>query len=102
MLRQVLHEIEAAQGPLDLNELSRRLDVDRGALEGMVQFWVRKGRLIDDVAVAETAAVCAVGHCGGSCAGPRDCPFPMKMPRTFSLKPDDTRAMDTATTEKSR
>ena len=83
MLWQVLREVEAAQGPLDLNELSRRLDVTRGALDGMIQFWVRKGRLVDDLVVDD--AVCAVGECSG-CGGPQGCPFTMKMPQTYSLK----------------
>ena len=85
MLRKVLDEVKAAQAPLDLNELSRRLDLDRGVLDGMIQFWVRKGRLVDDAAVAGQAAVCATHGCGGSCPGPQGCPFTMKMPRTISL-----------------
>ena len=83
MLNQVLQEIEAAQGPLDLNELSRRLDVERGALDGMIQFWVRKGRLVDDL--DESDSVCATGSCSG-CSGPQGCPYTMTMPRTYSLK----------------
>jgi hypothetical protein len=31
MLWKVLHEVERAQGPLDLNELSRRLDMSNAA-----------------------------------------------------------------------
>lgn len=84
MLYQVLHEIEVAKGPLDLDALSRRLDVERGALDGMIQFWVRKGRLIDDAATADL--VCAPGHCGGGCPGPKGCPFTMDMPQTYTLK----------------
>ena len=83
MLWQVLHEVEAAQGPLDLNELSRRLGVSRGTLDGMIQFWVRKGRLVNDLVVDDS--VCAVGDCPG-CGGPQGCPFTMKMPQTYSLK----------------
>ena len=83
MLYQVLQEVEAAQGPLDLNELSRRLDVNRGTLDGMIQFWVRKGRLVDDL--NESDSVCATGSCSG-CSGPQGCPYTMTMPRTYSLK----------------
>jgi len=86
MLTRVLSEVEAAKGPLDLNELSRRLAVDRGVLDGMIQFWVRKGRLVDDAAVAGQAAVaCAAHGCGGGCHGAQGCPFTMKLPRTISL-----------------
>ena len=102
MLRQLLCEVEATQGPLDLNELGRRLDVERGALDGMIQFWVRKGRLIDNRAAAEDAAVCAPGHCGGCCPGPQSCPFTMKMPRTYSLRSLGIDEAASATTDESR
>jgi hypothetical protein len=84
VLYRVLEELESTDGPLDLNELSRRLDIDRSALDGMIQFWVRKGRLIDDAAASNL--VCAPGHCGGSCPGPKGCPFTMDMPQTYTLK----------------
>jgi hypothetical protein len=86
MLWKVLHEVEAARAPLDLNELSRRLDVERSVLDGMVQFWVRKGRLVDDAATAgQAAAACAAHGCGAGCSGAQGCPFTMKMPRTIVL-----------------
>lgn len=86
MLRKVLHEVESARTSLDLNELSRRLDVDRSVLDGMIQFWVRKGRLVDNAASAgQATAACAAHGCGG-CGGGQGCPFPVQMPRTISLK----------------
>ena len=85
MLWQVLHEVEAANAPLDLNELSRRLNVERSALDGMIQFWVRKGRLVDDTAGAGRATVACANHGCGGCAGGQGCPFTMTMPRTISL-----------------
>ena len=65
MLRQILKEFKYADGPLDLKELSRRLGVERSALEGMLQLLVRQGKLHEVDAVAETCA-----HCAGrlSCA----------------------------------
>jgi hypothetical protein len=86
MLWRVLREVEAAHGPIDLNELSRRLDVDRSVLDGMIQFWVRKGRLVDDAARAGEVA-CARHGCSVSCTGAQSCPFTMKTPRTISLIP---------------
>lgn len=84
MLWEVLHAVEAAQGPLDLNELSRRLDIERSVLDGMIQFWVRKGRLVDDSGAGRATVACANHGCGG-CAGGQGCPFTMTMPRTLSL-----------------
>lgn len=86
MLTQVLLEIESAQNSLNLNELSHKLDIDRSALDGMIQFWVRKGRLRDDD--AELAAVmnaCSPPSCGSSCTGKAVCPFVAKMPKTYSI-----------------
>jgi len=89
MLNQILHTIEDASGPVNLNDLSRKLGIERSALEGMIQFWVRKGCLRDDDAdlAAEAAAMsnCASTSCGGSCAGMADCPFVAKMPKTYSI-----------------
>ncbi len=86
MLWKVLHEVEAARAPLDLSELSRRLDVERSVLDGMIQFWVRKGRLVEDAATAGQATMaCAAHGCGSGCSGAQGCPFMMKMPHTISL-----------------
>ena len=65
MLSRILKEFEGAEGPLDLNELSRRLGVERSALDGMLEYLVRKGRLREVGLGTETCAHCA-GHL--SCA----------------------------------
>lgn len=71
MLYQVLEALETADGPVSLDELSRQLQIEPGALEGMIAFWVRKGRL------KETAVGgCAVGRRGCTCgAYPQGCAF---------------------------
>lgn len=56
MLSRVLEQFEKAKGPLTLSEMARRLGIERSALEGMVQFLVRKGKL------RPAAATCA--QCG--------------------------------------
>lgn len=96
MLHQVLQEIEAAQGFINLNELSRKLAIERSALEGMIQYWVRKGRLIDDThANASDASGCSTGACGCSCPGPQGCPFIIKLPKTYTLALPDAPAKAT-------
>jgi hypothetical protein len=88
VLHRVLQEIEAAQGSISLTDLSRKLAVDPGALAGMIQYWVRKGRLKDDSQQAEILLnSCHTGACGGSCPGPQGCPFVMKLPQTYTLTP---------------
>jgi len=90
MLRQVLQELESARSAVNLNDLGRKLGVERSALEGMIAYLVHKGKLRDDERAQEIAmGLCNSGSCGGSCPGPQGCPFVMKMPRTFSLNPRD-------------
>jgi hypothetical protein len=47
MLSQILAEFQQAHGPLCLDELSRKLDIETSALEGMLQTLVRRGRLLE-------------------------------------------------------
>ena len=90
MLDQVLQEIETAQSAQNLGDLSRKLGIERSALDGMIQFWMRKGRLIDDDAVeTQVRAVCSIGSCGASCTGTSNCAFVAKMPKTYSISPED-------------
>ncbi len=91
MLYQVLEEIEQAHGPVLVSELGRKLDIDQAALLGMIEFWVRKGRLRDDDAVVETGIACAGGGCGDSCSGMAECAFVAKMPKTYSIAKQDVR-----------
>jgi len=58
MLSQIMKELERAGGAIDLNELSRRLGVQRSALDGMIDVLVRKGRL-RAVEVGEIPPMCA-------------------------------------------
>jgi hypothetical protein len=85
MLQQVLREIEQARGPLSLGDLARKLNVDRGTLDGMLTFWVRKGRIVVSDVDGQT---CATGGGCGSCDSSTGCPFAGAAPRTFALVGD--------------
>ncbi len=85
MLNQILTEIQQASGPITINELSRRMGIDSSALQGMIDFWVRKGRLRDDDALVEDEAACDTDACGDNCFGLSACPFTAKMPRSYSI-----------------
>jgi UDP-N-acetylglucosamine pyrophosphorylase len=74
MLEQVLQELELAKSAVNLNDLGRKLGVERSALEGMIAYLVRKGKL----------------GSRASCPGPQGCPYVVKMPRTFSLTIQDS------------
>ncbi len=45
MLEEIMKEVERAGGPLTVKELSDRVGVEQSALEGMLDFLERKGRL---------------------------------------------------------
>lgn len=85
MLREVLQAIEAADGPVHVGALSQQLQIDRSVLEGMIDYWVRKGRLqarrTEEHVCASTAS-----HCGGGCSGAAACPFIARMPKSYSIE----------------
>jgi len=81
MLHRVLEELESAQGLADLDGLSRRLGIERGALEGMIDFWVRKGRLQGGARDRGANAAFLGGDVCGACPGQRDCPLCVNGPR---------------------
>lgn len=84
LLHSVLEAIEEADGPLSLGQLGLTLGVEPSALEGMVSFWVRKGRL--RVVGAADGTLCAVTGCGScSSAGPVTCPLIVNEPTRYEL-----------------
>lgn len=86
MLYEVLAEIEQANGPVLIKDLSQKLNLDPGTLMGMIEFWVRKGRLQDDDLAQEEALACVSGGCQDHCFGPGGCVMTAKMPKTYSVK----------------
>ncbi len=90
MLHAILHELQTASGPMTLRQLSRKLGVQESALEGMIQFWVRKGRLVVEQgqggAVAAEATLCSGAVCGlRACPGPDSCPLLARGPAAYHL-----------------
>ena len=60
MLRRVLEKIRTSKEPVNLSELSRELDIDRSALDGMLLQLVRLGKLRE---IPSEKSDCS--HCGG-------------------------------------
>lgn len=87
MLKQVLKEIEKAKGAISLSALSKKLHVAPGALDGMIDYWVRKGKILIDGAEIKPSVAC--GGCGPTCPGPNECPMTLKLPRTLIINFDD-------------
>ena len=86
MLLRVLRAVENADGPITLTELSRRMSIDPGALEGMLAYWAQRGRLVvEGRSAAACAGGCATAGCAcGSCAGLSGCPFSARLPRAYA------------------
>lgn len=85
MLSLILKELEQAQGPLNMRELSRKLGVQPGALEGMLLQLLRMGKL----ELVQEGGDC--GTCSGSCSGAQECPFVFRTPQRFQIKQPLTR-----------
>ncbi len=74
MLERLLANIQEASGPISFDELSSRLQVERSALEPMLDLLVRRG-LLSEWINADTEVTCDGGACGTSCPGVQGCPF---------------------------
>jgi hypothetical protein len=65
MLYQVLNEFRKSGGAVNLDALSRKLGVERSALEGMLETLVRQGKLKEISAAPAGCGGCHGGSCGG-------------------------------------
>jgi len=74
-LRQVLAAFENGE-TRSMANIAHDLDVSPARLEGMIQYWVRKGK------IRETSSYTECGSCGHSDSG---CPFVLEMPRLYEL-----------------
>jgi hypothetical protein len=82
-LREVLRAFESARGPLSLNDIARDLDITPGMLDGMIDYWVRKGKIRPAVS-GPSCAACS------SCASAKSCcTYAPNMPRSYVLVTDD-------------
>jgi hypothetical protein len=72
-LRDVLTKFEAGK-PLSLAQMARDFEVEQSALEGMIDFWVRKGKLRESAYT--NCADCGISHA---------CPVGMALPKRYEL-----------------
>lgn len=85
MLTQILSAFENVNSPMSLDGLSQQLDVEKSALEGMLEILIRKGKLkASQVGLADQDEACTTITCAG-CRGATRCPFVGKLPRTFEV-----------------
>lgn len=79
-LTQVLHAFDTDK-PLTTLQLARRLQVEPSMLEGMLDYWVRKGKLRE---VSQSEKGCT------TCGAKTGCPFIMSMPKQYERVTDKT------------
>ena len=91
MLSQVLREIKESGSTISLDDLSRRLGIEASALEGMLDYCVRKGILRDSEEDSSHGGGCNCDpvSCGSGCEGYEGCPFIARMPKTYMLEKED-------------
>lgn len=77
-LSRLLTLFEESSGALSVRFLAQELGVTSERLEGMVDFWVRKGKIRVSAALTDC----------GSCGENGDCPLILTMPRTYELVSD--------------
>lgn len=74
-LRQVLTVFETADSPLSLPQIARELDMSPAQLDGMIQHWVRRGKIRQSGSLSDC----------GTCGQQGGCPFVMTLPRSYEL-----------------
>ncbi len=80
LLKQVLQTFEESKTPLSMAEMAERLGVEPGVLDGLIDYWVRKGRLRQ---TGTPAARC------GACGHQNGCPYVVALPRRYELTEAD-------------
>ena len=87
MLQRLLTDLRRSGGPVRLEDLGRRLGIERSALEPMLDLLVRKGVLTEWQDDGGGSTVCPGDACGAVCGGVDGCPFVMgPLPRTLIVR----------------
>ncbi|MEO8391569.1 MAG: FeoC-like transcriptional regulator [Chloroflexota bacterium] len=81
-LRQVLEQFEQRQGAVSLPQMARSLGIERGMLQNMIEYWVRKGKLRE-----VGTPVCT------TCGSASGCPFIVVLPRCYELASADSASI---------
>jgi len=85
MLKEIINTLKTAKIPLSLDGLSQRLDINKRALEGMLDTLIQKGLIIKD----PSPMACGDFRCGeiacAGCASSSHYLFAGKVPKTYTL-----------------
>ncbi len=87
-LGKILTIFEQARNPLSMRAVARELEISPARLEGMIQYWVGKGRIREAVLPNDCS----------TCGKNEHCPFVIELPHSYELTPsDDSNPIETLT-----
>lgn len=86
-LREVLNRFTDQSEPVSVNRMAHEMGIEPGVLSGMIDYWVRKGKL---------RAVSAEGKSCNTCGVKGACPFVVAVPRCYELAAEHDTASDAA------
>lgn len=73
-LREVLNRFSDQRAPVSLKQMARDMDLEPGVLTGMIDYWVRKGKLREVNSSGQSCRTCGVKSA---------CPFVVALPRYY-------------------
>jgi len=85
-LREVLNRFGKQSAPVSLNQMAREMQLEPGMLGGMIDYWVRKGKLREVNSGGETCNTCGIKSA---------CPFIIALPRYYELTQDGDNDAET-------
>lgn len=91
-LREVLNRFDDASNPVSLRQMAHELKIEPGVLQGMIDYWVRKGRLREISSDGQNCQTCGIKSA---------CPFVVALPRYYErvAEDDDTEPVVTSPCE---
>jgi predicted ArsR family transcriptional regulator len=85
VLREIINILQRTETSLSLDDLSKRLGVGKGALNGMLETLIHMGKIEADSNTQDVDSPMCKGRTCRGCAAAKGCPFAGKMPQTYSL-----------------
>lgn len=80
-LREVLNQFEVQREPVSVRAMARHMEINPNVLQGMIDYWVRKGKL---------RATSSSGEMCTTCGDQPTCPFVVHMPDYYELARDES------------
>ena len=85
MLNQIIETIRTEKAPISVQGLSRRLDIDQSALEGMLAYLSQKGIIVNQTDENLTEEQTCTGLSCKGCSAASGCPFSGRQPKRYTL-----------------